>query len=48
MALHTVFRGGDGARDELWRIAWRCRGVPIVGDLNGDGKPDLLLESLGT
>jgi hypothetical protein len=45
--ITTVFRG-DGKGGFTQGASYGASGVPIVGDLNGDGKPDLLLEALGT
>ena len=38
----TVFRG-DGKGGFTQGESYAARGIPLVGDLNGNGRPDLLL-----
>ena len=45
--ITTVFRG-DGKGGFTQGASYAASGVPLVGDLNGNGKPDLLLQALGT
>jgi len=46
-AITTVFRG-DGKGGFTQGESYAASGVPLVGDLNGNGKPDLLLQTGGT